>query len=458
MEQTPKRELTLFDSTCLIVGIIIGAGIYENAPAVARSVPHWWGVPCLWIIGGLLSLAGALCYAELATAYPKEGGDYVYLTKAYGPWAGFLFGWIQLLIVRPGDIAAMAFIFARYARQLYDPFAGTEGLRGQTMHVVYALGVVAVLTLINIAGVRPGKWTQNILTVAKTAGLAAIILVGLFVPAGAPEEKSQPALWVPTLSVAMILILYTYGGWNEMAFVAAEVKDAKRNILRALVFGTVGVVVLYLLANTSFLYSLGHKGMGASGAIAVDTIRGLFGKYGARFFAVLVCLSAVGAANGLIFAGSRISYAVGTEHRLFRVLGRWHGRQGAPVSALLIQSVIAFVVIMAFKSFERTIIYIAAAVYLFYLATSISVVVLRYKEPHVERPFKVTGYPFTPLLFAGVCAFFIYSTLTYKPEGVGIKVKEVTALAGILLVGLIVYGLTKLSERRNRSTDPSQSG
>ncbi len=446
MDEAPKKELTLFDSTCLIVGIIIGAGIYETAPAVARSVEHWWGVPLLWIAGGVLSLAGALCYAELASAYPRAGGDFVYLGRAYGRWAGFLFGWIQLVIVRPGDIAAMAFIFARYAKQLYDPLVGVEGWRGEAMYVVYACGAVVALTLINIAGVRQGKWTQNFLTVVKTVGLSAIIAVGLFVPAGPGTVTAESSGWVPTLSVAMILILFTYGGWNEMAFVAAEVKDAKRNILRALVVGTVAVMVLYLLANASFLYSLGHEGMGRTEAIGVDTIKGLLGGYGSRIFAVLICLSALGAVNGLIFAGSRISYAVGREHRLFGVLGKWHGQRGVPVRALMFQCVIAIAVIVAFKSFERTIIYIAAAVYLFYLSTSLSVIVLRYKEPDVERPFKVTGYPFTPILFAGVCGFLIYSTLTYKPEGVGIKATEALISVGLLVAGVFVYWLTRVYE------------
>ena len=439
MEQTPKKELTLFDSTCLIVGIIIGAGIYETAPDIARSVQNWWGVPLLWIAGGLLSLAGALCYAELATAYPRAGGDFVYLSRAYGRWAGFLFGWIQLVIVRPGDIALMAFIFARYAKQLYDPLAGAGGWYGQAMYLVYACAAVAVLTLINLAGVRQGKWTQNILTVVKTIGLAAIIIVGLTVPTGPAEQPQASPPWNPTLAVAMIMVLFTYGGWNEMAYVAAEVKNARRNILRALILGTVGVMVLYLLANASFMHSLGHEGMGASKAVGVDAIKGLFGEYGARILAVIICISALGAINGLIFAGARISYAVGKEHRLFGFLGGWHGRRGAPVWALVMQGIIAMVVIVAFGSFERTILYTAAAVYCFFLATSVSVIVLRYKEPNVERPFKVTGYPFTPIVFAAVCGLLIYGGATYRPMETAISL-------GILLTGVPVYFLTvKLS-------------
>jgi amino acid transporter len=439
MEQVPKKELSLFDSTCLIVGIIIGAGIYETAPSVARSVDSVWNLFALWIAGGVLSLAGALCYAELASAYPRAGGDYVYLSRAYGRWAGFLFGWIQLVIVRPGDIALMAFIFARYARQLYDPCSGLEGWRGESMYLIYAAAAVSLLTLINIIGVRQGKWVQNILTVVKTMGLALIIVVGLFFPAGAPQAPSQSP-WVPSLSVAMVMVLFTYGGWNEMAFIAAEVKNPKRNILRALVTGTVAVIVLYLLANASFLRSLGHEGMGNTSAIAVDSIKGLFGEYGSRVFAVIICISALGAVNGLIFAGARISYALGREHGLFRVMGKWHPATGTPVGALITQGVIAMILIVAFGSFERTILYTAAAVYLFYLATSISVIVLRHKEPTVERPFKVTGYPVTPLVFAGACGLLIYGGATYKPA-------ETAICIGILLAGLPVYVVTLVIDR-----------
>jgi APA family basic amino acid/polyamine antiporter len=449
MDQTPKKELTLFDSTCLIVGIIIGAGIYETAPDIARSVQNWWGVPLLWITGGLLSLAGALCYAELATTYPRAGGDFVYLSRAYGRWAGFLFGWIQLVIVRPGDIALMAFIFARYARQLYDPLAGAKGWYAQAMYLVYACAAVVVLTLINLAGVRQGKWTQNILTVVKTIGLAVIIIVGLTARAAPAEQTQTSPPWSPTLPVAMIMVLFTYGGWNEMAYVAAEVKDPKRNILRALILGTVGVMVLYLLANASFLHSLGHEGMGASAAVGVDAIKGLFGEYGSRIFAVIICISALGAINGLIFAGSRISYAVGKEHKLFGFLGGWHGRRGTPVWALVMQGIIAVVVIIAFGSFERTILYTAAAVYCFYFATSASVIVLRHKDPKVERPFKVTGYPLTPIVFAAVCGLLIYGGATYRPLETAISL-------GILLTGMPVYGLTKIYDawkaRRRLST------
>jgi APA family basic amino acid/polyamine antiporter len=222
MDVTPKRALSLFDSTSIIVGIIIGSGIYQMAPDIAQNAGSAWGVVAIWIVGGLLSLCGAMCYAELATAYPVAGGDYVYLSKAYGRWAGFLFGWAQLTVVRPGDIAVMAFAFATYMRAIYDPLAAYPGLSQR----LFAGAAVLVLTVINILGVTQGKWTQNLLTTAKALGLLAIVGIALIAPHARGATTAAPAGTWPT-SLALILVLFTYGGWNEMAYVAAEVKDPR---------------------------------------------------------------------------------------------------------------------------------------------------------------------------------------------------------------------------------------
>jgi len=185
----PTRALSLFDATSLIVGIIVGAGIYQMAPDVAKGVDGLWGLFGIWVLGGLLSLCGALCYAELATAYPEQGGDYAYLNRAYGDWAGFLFGWVQLLIVRPGDIAVMAFAFATYAGAIGDPLADLGLPFGEQL---YAVAAVVVLTIVNVLGVREGTWTQNLLTVAKTAGLLLIVAAG-FAGVGAPQDSGPAA-------------------------------------------------------------------------------------------------------------------------------------------------------------------------------------------------------------------------------------------------------------------------
>jgi len=439
MQLAPRKELSLFDSACIIVGIIIGAGIFQMAPDIARGAYCWWGVLAIWLAGGLISLFGALGYAELASAYPQEGGDYVYLSRAYGRWAGYLFGWIQLAIVRPGDIAVMAFAFAMYARTIYDPLANyhfSYSLR------IYAAIATVILTVINILGVKEGKWTQNILTIVKALGLLAIVGVAVIAPQGTPTTETFEPF---PISLALIFVLFTFGGWNEMAYVAAEVKNPRRNIVRALVLGSAAVIVLYLLVNGAFLRTLGYTGLATSKAVATDCVSTVFPEAAGQLISVLVCISALGAVNGLIFTGARISYALGTEHRAFGALGRWHGLTGTPIWALSVQGAIAVALIIIFGSFIDTILYTATAVYIFYLATSLSVIVLRYKEPKADRPYKVTGYPVTTLIFCAVCAFLIYSSISYAWIE---KRGSLILLSSVLSVGVFLYWLTDRKSRR----------
>jgi APA family basic amino acid/polyamine antiporter len=431
LEGAPRRELSLFDSTCLIAGIIVGVGIYQTAPDVARGAGSWLGVLAIWAAGGLLSLCGALNYAELASAYPKEGGDYVYLTSAYGRPPGFLFGWMQLVIVRPGNIAVVAFAFATYASVLFDPFGQAGLAHGQQL---YAAAAVLLLTLVNIIGVRQGKWLQNLLTAVKIAGLLAIVLTTFLSPqthSGSGWSEAGGLEPLP-LSVAMILVLFTFGGWNEMAYVAEEVKDPGRNIVRAMILGVVAVTGIYLLSNLAFLHALGYRGLGSSQAVAADAIASAFPVMGRRLVSALICISALGVVNGLVFTGARISYALGADHRVFRTLGRWDARTGTPFRALILQAGIALVLIIALGSFVDTIIYTAAAVYSFYLATTLAVIVLRRKDPAADRPYRVSGYPFTSIIFCAVCAFLIYGAVTYKPW-------IAAASCALILLGLPVY-------------------
>ncbi|MFC1764873.1 APC family permease [Planctomycetota bacterium] len=444
MPGTPKRELSLYDSTCIIVGIIIGVGIYQMAPDIAKGAGSAWGVLALWTVGGLLSLCGALSYAELATAYPRAGGDYVYLTKAYGRWAGFLFGWAQLTVVRPGDILVMAFAFATYGRQLYDPYPSNP----EVSQRIFAASAVLVLTLINIIGVKQGKWTQNLLTLVKALGLLAIVVIAFVTPARAGTVIEFEPLPV---SLALIFVLFTYGGWNEMAYVAAEVRNPRKNIARALVIGTAAVLILYLLVNGAFLYTLGYEGLATSDAVASECIAAAFPAGGSRFISLLVCLSALGVVNGQIFTGARISYAMGAEHPIFRRLGRWDSHTGTPISALIVQAIIALGLILILGGYIDAILYNAAVVFSFYLATSIAVIVLRHKEPQVERPFRIIGYPITPLVFSSVCVFLIYSSIIYAYS---FKRLSLLVMIVALVTGLVVYRFT---ERRSSTKMVRQS-
>jgi basic amino acid/polyamine antiporter, APA family len=441
MGMVPKKELSLFDSICIIVGIIIGAGIYEITPTVASCMGGWIGILGIWLAGGLLALMGAICYAELATAYPYEGGDYVYQTRAYGSWVGYLFGWSQLAIIRPGDIALMAFVFARYAATIYAPF--------ENMLPIYAGLAVIILTLINVLGVKQGKWTQNLLTVLKAIGILGIVAAGFLAHAPQTTPGSTSGITMDGFKLALILVLFAFGGWNEMAYVAAEVKQPKYNIVRSLVIGTVVVIGLYMLINGSFLHALGQTGMSSSKAIAVDTFSIFAPGMASKVISIIICISALGALNGLIFTGSRISYALGAEHRSFRFLGTWNERFGTPVMSLIVQGCISLVILFLAGSFIDTILYSAPAVWLFFLGTGIAVFVLRRKEPDVDRPYKISGFPWPALLFCAACVFMFYSSFTYaldmKPVGLII-------LLCVIAAGVMVYWLTE-KEIRLRALD-----
>ncbi len=432
----PRRQLTLLDAVSLIVGVIVGAGIYECAPTVAGATSSTWGVLGLWLLGGLLSLMGAMCYAELATAYPRAGGDYVYLTKAYGPSAGFLFGWFQLSIVRPGDIASLALIFGHHGHEFLTAVLPSVAQRSSVP--LLALAAVVGLTLINSLGVKFGKWTQNLLTAAKIIGIVFVVAVALsFVPqvsgsgaaATATAQAVQPSVpW----QLAIILVLFTFGGWNEMAFLAAEIRDPQKNILRGMMIGPALVTALYLLMNVAFLHALGHAGLASSTAVAQDAVGSRFPTLGGPLINALICVSSLGAVSGLVFTGSRISYALGRDYRLFAWIGQWHARHETPQRALLVQCLLAGSLVMIFGEFVETLIYTSAAVYAFYTATCLSVLVLRVRDAQTPRPYRVTGYPVTVIVFACTSAYLMYSALTYRP-------RHALALLGFLVVGVGLY-------------------
>lgn len=426
----PLRQLTLFDAVCLIVGIIVGAGIYECAPQVAGAVTTAWGIMGLWALGGLLSLLGAMCYAELAAAYPRAGGDYVYLTRAYGPCAGYLFGWAQLSVVRPGDIAALALIFAHHAAQLASPvlpsYPGWDWIR--MLAVITIIG----LTIINMLGVRQSKWTQNLLTAAKVAGIVFVVVLAFSLAPGQPPV--EPATPTAPITLAVILVLFTYGGWNEMAYLAAEIRQPERNIQRGLLIGGLTVTAIYLLMNAAFLHALGLEGLARTKAVAQDSVALRLPTWGGPIINALICVSTLGAVNGLVFTGARISYALGVDYPLFHHLGRWNTDWGTPVRALFVQGLLATLLVLLLGSFLETLVYSAAAVYAFYTATCLSVIVLRWREPATPRPYRVIGYPLSPLLFAAVAGFLMHSALTYRPW-------NALAMLGILGLGLVLYAL-----------------
>jgi APA family basic amino acid/polyamine antiporter len=360
-----KGALGLFSTISIIVGIVVGAGIYQTAPFIFANFAgtEKASITALvtWGLAGLVSLFGALCYAELATTYPRDGGDIVYLNRAFGDWLGFLFGWVQLTVILTGSIGLMAFVFANYSIRLFkDAFDIELGLYSA---FAFAGGAVLALTVTNILGVLYGKVVQNVLTVAKVLGLAAIIASGFMAPfAGAWEQPSLSTeelrkamdfpFFTPSLGVALVLILYTYGGWNDAAFVAAEVKDGRKNITRGLVAGLLIIALLYVLVNFAYVNALGLQKAQSSKQIAADVLeRGAasidpeYKHYGVTMMCVLVMISALGAVNGLIFTGARVYSTIGKDYRVLSWMGGWSRKGGAPVPALVTQGVLALALI-----------------------------------------------------------------------------------------------------------------
>lgn len=424
-------SLSVWDAVSLIIGIVIGTTVFKMSGTIFANVPDPWTGLGIWVLCGGLSFVGALCYAELATTYPRLGGEYNYLTRAFGPLTGFLFGWSQLAIIQTGSIGALSYVFAEYAVKVYHI--------DNSAVVWFALGAVICLTGLNCLGIRSGKWTQNLLSATKALGLLMLIIGGLSASGSVSVEVVKPVEG-PGWPLAMILVLYAYGGWNDAAFVAADVKDRQRNIPRALLLGIGVISACYLLVNAAYLATLGFEGLRSSRQPASDAMAKVFGPFGERAISVLVMISALGSVNGLIFSVARLHATVGADHRAFGLLGRWSSWTKAPVWSLLVQGAIAGTMILGvgtkagrdsldgalklvgsaavpwdryYGGFETLYAASAPIFWLFFLTTGVACFVLRWKDRDIDRQFRAPLFPLCPLLFSGMCLFGLYSATTY---------------------------------------------
>jgi len=422
----PKRLLTLSDAVALIVGIVIGSGIFQTPALVAAEAGSNTVVVLLWLAGGLVSLVGALCYAELATAYPNVGGAYYYLKRSFGRGIAFLFAWARMTVIQTGSIVLLAFVFGDYASQIWPlgPFSSS----------FYAAGSIAILTAVNILGLAQGKWTQNWLSAAKVLGLLLVIFLGLTALPNSTvaTEPSLSGNW----GLAMVFVLLSYGGWNEAAYISAEIQNQRRNILRSLV-GSIGIITaIYLLINLAYLQGLGLSNMAASKAVAADLMRSIWGETGAVFISLLIAVSTLGAINATIFTGARTNYALGEDFPLFSFMGRRQKEDNIPTPAFLLQVGIALALVIlgtvTRSGFKTMVDYTAPVFWLFFLLSGVSLLVLRIREPHIYRPFCVPFYPVIPLLFCTSCGYLLYSSLVYT--GVGALVGVLVVTAGIPLL------------------------
>jgi amino acid transporter len=437
---------------------------------------------------GFLALIGGLCYAELGATYPRAGGDYYYLTRAFGRCVGFLFGWAQLSVILPASIGVMAFVFANLATEI-RPFPDYLE-QGLSSEFYYASVAVLVITFLNLFGVTLGKTAQNILSVAKVVGLLAILGCGLLVMKPGASDWSLP-LEVKDLgwgSLALILVLYAYGGWNDAAFVAAEVRDPHRNIPRALLYGIGIITLIYFFINLAYILGLGWDKVREPGSLPALLLDDAMGPNGAMAMRIIIMVSALGAVNGLIFAGSRVAATLGTDHRLFGFLGHWAPGKGAPMLALLLLAIITLAFVLLFgtekghaainqfldglnsfltsiarffhedfvvrieysatwkprDAFGELVSHSAPAFWLFFLLTGFSLFALRERDRGLERPFSVPWYPLVPFIFCNMCVYMLYRAALY------IEWRTLFVVV-LLLLGLPLYWLSQaLGEPRSK--------
>jgi APA family basic amino acid/polyamine antiporter len=454
-----KRALGPFDATMVVVGGIIGAGIFINPYIVAQRLGSGPLVLGAWIAGGLVALCGALTFAELGSLKPEAGGHYVYLRDAYHPLAGFLYGWALLLVIESGAIAAVAITFAEYALRLVG--------RGSGAAVPLAVTAIVVVTAVNYFGVKPGSRLLNVFVVLKVAALGLLIIAGLFMPGGAespepgseagppvagevsgapePDEAAgsiltaataapgapQPSpaapLFIVAFGAALIPVMFSYGGWQNANYIAEEIVDPQRNVPRSLILGTSIVVVTYVLVNFVYLQVLGHSGLAATLTPAADTARRVFGPAGDRFIAGAIAISTFGFLDLTVLAPSRVYYAMARDGVFFRSVARLHPTYQTPSLAIFIQSGWAIGLALT-GSYAQLVDYVVFADWIFFGAAAASLFVFRRRQPLADRPpgtFRTFAYPLVPGVMVAAAVLIVASVLFASP---------VQSLLGLLLL------------------------
>lgn len=472
------RGLSLLDATMIVVGSMIGSGIFIVSSESARLVgaPGW--LLLIWVLAGIMTITGALCFAELAAMLPKAGGPYVFMSEAYGKPVGFLYGWSQFLIVQSGTIAAVAVAFANFTGLLVPSISGTRYIVEPLVFGSYAVSLstqqllallsIALLTLINARGLEVGKWIQNTFTLTKTAALLGLVVIGLLFgwnPDGAlfsadlwdsaangwSLEKAQPAAtalgslaFVVVLGKAMTGPLFSQSAWDNVTFTGAEIENPGRNLPRALIIGCLIVVSLYLLANLAYVVTLSLPALqnAPNGRVAAAVMQQIVGAPGVVIIALALMISTFGCNNGLILSGSRVSYAMAKDGYLFASMARTNDRH-VPSFALLAQGVWACLLVLprtvtyapgnpqpVFGDVYRQLLDYIVSVDLVSAALSVlAVIVLRYRRPDLERPYKTFGYPFVPIVFLSLSMFVTLTLIYLSPATAGIG--YLLALTGI---------------------------
>lgn len=422
----PRPLLSTTDGMLLVVGMVVGAGIFKAPSIVAGNVTSGLEFAMVWIAGGVASLCGALVYGELTGRFPETGGEYRFVERAYGGGASFVFAWSRMTVVQTGAIAAVAYVFGDYAQELLS--LGPNGT------AIYAALAVTALTALNLAGTPQSRNLQKVLSTALLVALAAVAVAGLLAPppdAPSPEDGSTGKL-----GLAMIFVLLTYGGWNEAAYIAGEVHEPRRHMRRILVGGIAAVTVLYLLVNLGYFLALGLSGMRESSAVAAEVMRRTTGGGGAAAISILVCVAALTTMNAAILTGARTNYAFGRDVALLGFLGSWRAAGSTPANALLAQAALTLLLVFAASftrdGFTSLVAYTTPVFWTFFLLCGIALFVFRAREG-APRDFRVPLYPLVPLVFCAMCGYMLYSSVNY--------VRFAVSFGGAVLAGIVVMAL-----------------
>ena len=436
------RQLSLFDATMILMGIVIGSGIFMTTGLMAESLPSGGMLLLVWIVGGVVTLSGALVYAELGAAMPEAGGQYVYLREAYGPLVAFLSGWVIFLVYMCGGIALLGVAFSEYFGSFFPSLSTHTYLIATDAFTVSSGQVVAVVLIIlfsiaNYIGVVFGKTVQNTLTVIKIGAILLLIVFGLLVDKGVSVDLSFDTQGMSFnqllvgVGVAMVAVFWAFDGWNNVNFVAGEIKKPARNLPLALILGTTLVAILYVLVNVVYLKAMPISEMAGIVTIADSASTVLFGSAATVFLTVAILISIVGSLNGSVLVGARVYYAMAKDGLFFQKMATVHTRFKTPSVAIGTQAVWASVLALS-GTVEQLFTYMIFSAVIFWVITVMGVFTLRKKQPDLPRPYKTWGYPVTPIIFIVACIGILINTLFESPV-------ESLAGLGITAIGIPVY-------------------
>ena len=425
----PRPGFSTFSSMAVVIGIVVGIGIFRLPPIVASVSSSEIQFILFWLAGGFISLMGALCYAELSSKMPDSGGEYYFLRKAFGPATGFFLSWGRMTVIQTGSVALIAFILGDYATVIFE--------LGPHSSAIYAAAAIIVLTGLNLAGTLYSKRLQNVLASIIVSTLLITAFAGLSSSGGlvGPELSGMGNLLFSggTPGTAMIFVLLTYGGWSEAAYLTGELHKVKRSIVRALVFGITIITVLYVLINLTYLHVLGFETLKESTTVGYDLTEMIFGPGGSLLVVAIVIISALSTANATIITGARTNYAIGRDFKLFGFMGNWNRDRNTPANALIFQGVIALALVGAGawsqQAISTMVDYTAPVFWFFLLLITLSLFVFRHNKTGNSGSYRVPLYPLPPVLFIIACIYMLYSSLVFT--GAGAMVGVIIMLAGV---------------------------